>query len=82
MHKSQEKLRGLYKRLEDINQDLYLQAFNIRDAEEVFKMAGANLEKQRRMRAVFQCEKAHINEAIYDLNNIVKKEVDVGFNRK
>ena len=82
MRKAQEKIRDLYKRLEIIDQDLYTQSFNIRDAEEVFRMAGSNLEKQRKNRSIFQCEKSHINAAIHELNNVVKKEIEMGFNNR
>ncbi len=82
MRKAQVKLRDLYKRLEIIDQDLYTQSFNIRDAEEVFRMASSNLEKQRKNRAIFQCEKSHINAAIHELNNVVKKEIELGFNNR
>ncbi len=82
LRKAQEKLRILYKKLEIIDQDLYSQTFNIRDAEEVFRMASSNLEKQRRTRTVFQCEKSHINASIHELNLIIKKEIDMGFNTR
>lgn len=82
LNKSQEKLRGLYKRLEGIDQDLYIQTLNIRDAEEVVRLATSNLVKQKKNRAIFQCEKSHINAAIHELNTIIKKEIEMGYNNR
>jgi hypothetical protein len=80
--KAQERLRVLYKKQETVDKDLYSQSFNIRDAEEVFRMASSNLEKQRKIRAIFQCEKAQINASIHELNHIVKKEIDGSYNNR